>query len=635
MDKNQIINGYNKNEFSQFLTNDNNGQILEILDEEGLSLLEKNRYVEERINYILAYSKYKNELFKKPEFLKVFFDSDLTYFYASLNDLDDQTYDVMIEEYRKRGPEPEKFSRFFSYLKDDYKLKKIDDWSYGEDALYNLINVDRPMIAAKIIDKFNINLSDERLNLDGLLTKAKESAIKAMEVRNNYDKVIPELRIPVESIDINVAKKIYETHDIFGVRKIINDLQWNTNPEVINDYVKKQEEERINGYSDEVLSSQYKDIYDSFIKMKEALINDSEDFYNFKHDCMKKCRNVHINDFYALLEEKYDENNMEGVYNCLKSQDNRDVSNSIIDYHFEENYHNIIIDLKELLRFNSEGKISINEDHLGLYNLIVNIDDLSANKKRKLHESLKKIDVMGMFYDDMSFARNIVNEAIKEKSLNTNTIKQYRDEKLSNECGVDVYTIGDEPFFGIVKTGIHNNDDLPTGHSYSLVGNDCVAVYGNVENSNTFLYDAGELNPEQIVHVFPYDSFTFYRPFTSSSEGTDRVHTLLMPEEITGLSGNSYSELLIMEKGRKQTDMDERIPALKRIALYCVDEIREKDIDKAKSMGLGIILVKSKDYLDNQDFYKEKYKNLEDRYDYNYFDGIYRKEQFEEKRRQL
>ena len=104
-----------------------------------------------------------------------------------------------------------------------------------------------------------------------------------------------------------------------------------------------------------------------------------------------------------------------------------------------------------------------------------------------------------------------------------------------------------------------------------------------------------------------------------------------MPNEITGLSAFEYSELLILEQGKKQMNLDEKIPRLKRIALYCIDEIKQKNIEVAKKLGLDIILVKSKKYFENKEYYKEKFKYIE-KMDYNYFNGYSEREKFESKR---
>jgi hypothetical protein len=133
------------------------------------------------------------------------------------------------------------------------------------------------------------------------------------------------------------------------------------------------------------------------------------------------------------------------------------------------------------------------------------------------------------------------------------------------------------------------------------------------------------------MYVFPFDSFTLFRPFNAVDEATNRINTFMMPNEITGLSANCYSELLILERGRRQTDIDKRIPELKRIALYCVDEVSERDVETAKKLGLGIILVKSKKYFENHEYYKEKYKKIVND-SCCYFDGMSGRDKFEVKR---
>ena len=87
MDRNEIINEYSKAEFSQFLERDYDGRILDLLDTEGLDILENSILKNERIAYILAFSRYKNELFRNDEFLDVFLETDLNYYYASLSNL--------------------------------------------------------------------------------------------------------------------------------------------------------------------------------------------------------------------------------------------------------------------------------------------------------------------------------------------------------------------------------------------------------------------------------------------------------------------------------------------------------------------------------------------------------------------
>ena len=229
----------------------------------------------------------------------------------------------------------------------------------------------------------------------------------------------------------------------------------------------------------------------------------------------------------------------------------------------------------------------------------------------------------------MRMARDMVNESIKEYSVSSETIYDYKDDELSKKYGVDVFNMNGKEFFGIVKTGRHASDELPTGHSYSLVGSHGIAVFGDSNRGDTFFYDADMLNKEQIVHVFPYDSFTLYKPFKYREEATRRVSVLMTPEEIVSHS-HSYTELLILEKGKEETQIDEYIPELKRIALYCLDEITQKDIEIAQREGVGIILIDSSKYEQKSTGnHKINGFNVED---YNYFNGSFDKEKYEHRR---
>jgi len=79
----KIINS-NKQDFLDFLDNDYNGKILNLLDDEGVELLKKNSYIEDRITYILNYSNYVDLLFNNQKFLDLFLSTDISKYYASL-----------------------------------------------------------------------------------------------------------------------------------------------------------------------------------------------------------------------------------------------------------------------------------------------------------------------------------------------------------------------------------------------------------------------------------------------------------------------------------------------------------------------------------------------------------------------
>lgn len=86
-----------------------------------------------------------------------------------------------------------------------------------------------------------------------------------------------------------------------------------------------------------------------------------------------------------------------------------------------------------------------------------------------------------------------------------------------------------------------------------------------------------------------------YRPFSFTDKATTRVEQLVMPDEML-YESKLYNEILILEQGREHTDIDSRIPKLKRIALYCVDQITSKDVEVAKVHDVGIMLINSKKF---------------------------------------
>ena len=390
-------------------------------------------------------------------------------------------------------------------------------------------------------------------------------------------------------LNMDVAKKLWNELNVYEYRFLINDANYCGDPTNLNNYAKTKEEEFI-------LNTDYPKIYQNIFDMIKKLSNldsSSNEYRDIFRNLIRQIQifpNEYTNLRMLIFNGEFDE-----VINLITKSLDEKKSDYIIDYHFEENYYNVMYDLRELLEFYYAGNIDIPEDRLYLYQQIVNIDMLSSQEKIELHNELKKYNMMEIFYDDMSFARKQVRKAIKDYSMVKEELVKFKDEELSNEYGVDIYNINDNPFFAIVKSGIRFEDSLPVGHSYSLVGNGCISVFGSLKNSNTYVYDASDLNPEQIVHIFPEDSYTLYQPFSFTEKATDRVEQLMMPDELL-YNKRTYNEILILEQGSMQTDIDSRIPRLKRIALYCVDQITAKDVETAKIQGIGIMLINSKKY---------------------------------------
>lgn len=589
--KQEIINS-SKDKFTDFLSNDKSGEIINLFDDEGVSYLKHYNDIEGRISYILSWSKYANILFNNQSFLDLFLSTNISKYYATLSVLDDKTCDLIINRCLELKKDVNFISQLICYFNNDYQLKFIDKFDYPNDLIYEIFKRNPMTVGNKILKKYNIDLLSHNISIRKIVDAGKELSFKDMVKRNDnvfVNNYIEPFYLSSDLLNKSVAENLWKQLNIYEYRFLINDANYCGDPSILNKYVKMKEEEFITSdnyvepYKQIVelilnlskLDSNTEEYYDIFVELNKKMIMISNDYLEIRKLLNKKDYNSAIELINKIIEEKK--------------------SDYIIDYHFEENYYNVMYDLRELLDFYYAGNIDIPEDRLYLYQQILNIDSLSAKEKFELHNKLKKYNMMEVFYEDMSFARKKIREALKDYSFVKDELVKYKDNDLSAEYGVDVYNINDNPFFAIVKSGIRAEDNLPVGHSYSLVGNGCISVFGNVNSSNTYVYDASDLNPEQIVHIFPEDSFTMYRPFSFTNNATNRVEQLMMPDELL-YNKKSYNEILILEQGKMQTDIDYRIPKLKRITLYCVDKISAKDVEMAKINGIGIMLIDSKKY---------------------------------------
>ena len=632
MDRNKIINEYSKSEFMNFLENDNEGLVLTLFDEEGTYVLKRSKLKEERISYILNYSKYKDKLLLNTNFLDVLLNSDISYYYASFNNLSHEVYNEILKRSVELNKDNDFISKLFSYFNVGYKLNILNNWPYSYQLLYCILRKDEAIVIQKIISTYNIDLLSDDIDLRSFFSKAKDANLIAKSKRNRNEQSSSEINVPSYMITKEIADKLWNKYDIFVIRAIINDASYSSDFSIVNNAIKEKERQIISSYNGNVMLSPFKEIYYMFSELKKLdqknMKTNSDEYYDIRYKLIRFMNKFDFIDFNGL-NAIYENNGLEGVFSYLNHLSERSLSNYIIDYLFEENYHNVIIDIRELLNFYYRGNIVIPKERVEIYDKISNIDLLSTEEKQELFNYLKDFNMIETFYDDMHMARYIVGEAIKEYSLSSESIIKYKDETLSKQYGVDVYNMKDNYFFGIVKSGSHMSDKLPTGHSYSLIGRGGIITFGDPKESNTYLYDSDDMNPEQLVHAYPFDSFTYYHPFEHSTNSTRRVNTLLMPDELLNAS-QFYNELLLLEKGTNEVGIETSIPKLKRIALYCLDEIRSQDVEVAKQNNVGIILVSSKKYQQDNSKYANIFK--QDIYSYNYFNGSYEKEKFESKR---
>lgn len=377
----KIINS-NKQDFLDFLDNDYNGKILNLLDDEGVELLKKNSYIEDRITYILNYSNYVDLLSNNQKFLDLFLSTDISKYYASLKNLNNKTYDLIVNRCLELNKDINLTGQLISYFNKDYRLKFIDKYDYPNDLIYEMLKRNPKLLGKKILEKYNIDLLSHNIPVGGLVAAGKSLSFEDMTKRKGYSYVNSSGEVFYLSSDLlnmDVAKKLWNELNVYEYRFLINDANYCGDPTNLNNYAKTKEEEFI-------LNTDYPKIYQNIFNMINKLSNldsSSNEYHNIFRNLIRQIQifpNEYTNIRMLIFNGEFDE-----VINLITKSLDEKKSDYIIDYHFEENYYNVMYDLRELLEFYYAGNIDIPEDRLYLYQKIVNIDMLSSQEKIELH----------------------------------------------------------------------------------------------------------------------------------------------------------------------------------------------------------------------------------------------------------
>ena len=180
----KIINS-SKSEFLDFLDNDYNSEILNLLDDEGVELLKKYSYIEDRIVYILSYSNYVDLLFNNQKFLDLFLSTDISKYYATLKKLNSKTCDLIVNRCLELNKDVDFTGQIISYFNKDYQLKCIDKFDYPNNLIYEMFKKCTMTVGKKIIEKYNIDLLSHNVSVRNIVNVDKELSFKDMVKRNN------------------------------------------------------------------------------------------------------------------------------------------------------------------------------------------------------------------------------------------------------------------------------------------------------------------------------------------------------------------------------------------------------------------------------------------------------------------
>jgi len=374
MNKEEIINKYSKREFMDFLEYDNNATILKLFDKEGLSILAKSPLKTERLRYILTYSPYIDDLFLNHQFLDLFLSCDISNFYACLKGLSFATAKHIITYCLKNNYSLNDIALLISYFTPNFQIQYLDTLDIPHDLIYEIFKkTNSVQVKNKIIQKYTIDLLSHNINLESFLDFARESVLKASKDRHNNIET-PEIKIPQSTFTKEFCHSFwfdYVNCDPLRARKLMNDLAYCSNPDVLENYITTKEDSFILSSQEEIgkpFDSPLKQ-YLEYSKLSQELLNSKDINHSTYSKYLLNRQNLIIKLSKLTDEEITKENldNQEYIINLITKTYHNTISNYIIDYHFKENYYNIMLDLQELMHFYYDGNIVIPKERIELY----------------------------------------------------------------------------------------------------------------------------------------------------------------------------------------------------------------------------------------------------------------------------
>ena len=355
-------------------------------------------------------------------------------------------------------------------------------------------------------------------------------------------------------------------------RNNINLAEKNCNPSSI--------EERLNDYYKELLEDydretkifkKYEIIFDEEKLLKTNLLTN----YIFSSYKFYKLRDI----------IKNNSNKKEEILDILKDITSIKLTEIIIDALFKDNYYNVCINIKEMLRFNDTiEEQPLTDDRIRFYKSILEFDKIDNNIKIDIYNKLKDKNYNLIFYEDLRKLKNLSYDKIKEKMLNFERDSYELSEKQAKKYGVNIYDFRNKEYTMLVRkiSEFYEKTHLVRG-CYSLVSNENNNVFCG-EADNGFIYGYNTFDNDNVLHVLETDSFS-----SSDKEKSTRfVNRIMTPKEIVN-SDTGYSEIQIVNS--KNTFINNSYKAIKPNYLVAFDSVNPFQIDEAKRLNIPIVII--------------------------------------------
>lgn len=433
-----------------------------------------------------------------------------------------------------------------------------------------------------------------------------------------YNKFSKSFIVNCVNSDIKFNREILLKDDFFNMLKGSSFIDFRRNINVMennNDYMVI--EKKVFNYYKEIISEY--DYNTELFSGYSSVINDYNLLETFDDSF------IFNNDVRFLFSKYIDYDNDGNVFirdvgNLtlkLKEFTSKKISEVIVDALFCDNFYNVCLNIKEMLRFNDKldanNKV-LDEDKVRFYEMILNFDSVSSDKKIELFNKLYDKNISFSFYDDLRKLKDLSYDMIKDDLINLNN---YSDKRINSDSGVKVYDLRDEKYTMFVRSQCRYRDISNNRRNcYSIISDENSDTFGHGEDSDMVIYGYNSFDNDTVLHVLEQDAFSTDIKGGVGSRYVNRIMT--SREIINGSSWYSEIELVNIQNGRNYIVKEPNY-----IVVY--DYIRDIDIEESKRLNIPIVIIskvrlRDKDRVDisfdhNKDLYIDssyeevRYKN--------------------------
>lgn len=464
-----------------------------------------------------------NHLLEDEEFFKLFFDEQENFF-SIFYDLD---YDITLKILKKLEPKKDKYKAYIvKGLTEEEQERIIEEFEI--ESLPWILN----FVNKKVFNNFFKT------------NKRAISIIDKMSLTSLID-----IKLSNDILFSNIFFEKLKSYSLVNFRTNVNEiLKTNPNPN-FEIKVEKYLESIINTYNEQTkMFKIYEDItseniYDKAISSKEKYLLSPVDLHNSK-------------------------TNLEAYF---KNKTKEKLIEMVIDYLFKDNWYNVLLNIKELLRYQNQEN-TITEEQKYFYEQILNLKNIENEEIINIFNTYKSKNISLMFYQDIRKSKDRSYKKLKENLLKVDKETHLKGEK-----------------FTMLIRGGERFSNLPNieRSCYSIIDEDNMEL----KNGYSFYYGYDNIDDKNIIHNYENDSFS-----SSTKEPTNLINRIMSPKEITQIKG--YSEIQIMNKKE-----DERYIMPYPSYLLVFDEIKEEEKQEAERLNIPIVVI-------HKSFYEKK--NLEE-----------------------